>query len=109
MQLTEKQRTIQQNKALHVFFDKLAIELNNAGLDMRRTLKPGIDIPWEARTVKEYLWRPVQVEQLRKRSTTELNSSEINKIFNTLSRYLGEKFGLELSFPSIESLMELEK
>lgn len=102
MELTEAQRTLQQNKALHLFFRLLADELNSAGLDMRKTLKPSIDIPWSPNTIKEYLWRPIQEAQLIKKSTTELNTSEINKIWETLNRHLGERFGLYVPFPTKE-------
>ena len=37
---TEKQRTIQQNRALHLYFQLIADRLNDAGLDMRVVLKP---------------------------------------------------------------------
>lgn len=103
---TEKQRTIRQNRALHKYFKMLSDELNSAGLDMRKTLKPSIDIWWNEKTVKEYLWRPVQKAQLLKTSTTELTTSEIDKVFETISKHLGERFGIELNFPSIENLIK---
>lgn len=102
---TYPQRTVQQNKALHVLFRLLANALNEAGLDMRKTLKPGVEIPWGAKAVKEYLWRPVQQAQLQKNSTTELTTKEIDEVFDTLNRHLGEKFGLHVQFPSIEELL----
>jgi hypothetical protein len=83
--------------------------LNEAGLDMRRTLKPEIDISWTQGTVKEYLWRPVQLAQLQKESTTELTTTEIDDVFNTINRHLGEKFGLHVPFPSIEDLILKEE
>lgn len=99
-------RTHQQNKALHVLFNLLASELNLAGLDMRKTLKPGVEIPWTGRSVKEYLWRPVQKAQLNKNSTTELTTVEIDQVFDTLNKHFGEKFGLHVEFPSIEKLLQ---
>ena len=99
-------RTIQQNRALHLYFTQLAQELNDAGLDMRKTLKPEIAIPWSPETIKEYIWRPVQMAQLRKQSTTELTSNEITKIWETLNRHLGESFGVYVPFPSEESLID---
>lgn len=86
-------------------FTQLAEELNDAGLDMRKTLKPTVDIPWNGKTIKEYLWRPIQKAQLGKESTTELTTKEIDLIFETILRHLGDKFGVSLEFPSIESLM----
>ena len=46
IQLKTKQRTLQQNKALHKYFEILADTLNEAGLDARVVLKPEIEIPW---------------------------------------------------------------
>lgn len=101
----EKIRTDKQNKALHLYFTHLAEELNNAGYDMRKILKPSVDIPWNSKTVKEFLWRPVMKAQLGKESTTELTTKEIDLIFDTLNRHLSEKFGVSVMFPSIEQLM----
>lgn len=95
-------RTQQQNKALHVLFNLLADTLNEAGLDMRRTLKPEISIEWSGASVKKYLWKPVQQAQLDKKSTTELTTVEIDKVFDTINKHLGERFGLHVPFPSIE-------
>ena len=102
---TYPQRTLTQNAALHVLFSLLADELNGAGLDMRKTLKPTVDIHWDADTVKNFLWRPIQKAQLGKTSTTELNTVDIDKVFETLNRHLGEKFGLQVDFPSVETIM----
>ena len=101
----EKPRTNQQNRALHLMFRTLADTLNEAGMDMKRTLKPDVDISWSGDLVKEYLWRPIQKAQLRKESTTALTTKEIDQVFETLTRHLGQKLGIEIEFPSIESLI----
>lgn len=99
-------RTDQQNKALHLFFRELAETLNDAGLDQRKVLKPGIDIPWTEDAIKEALWRPIQLSYLRKKSTTELTTKDIDRIYDILNRHLSEKFCISLPpFPSIEELM----
>ena len=103
-----KQRTTQQNKALHKLFELTAKELNEAGLDMHVVLKPEVDIPWSTATVKEYLWRPLQKIQLLKQSTTELSTKDIDLVFDTLNKLLGEKFGKYIPFPSIENLIDYE-
>jgi len=86
-------------------FDILAEELNDSGYDMRRTLKESIDIPWSTTSVKEYLWRPVQKAQVGKESTTELTTKEIDAVFDTINRHLGQKFGISIQFPSISSVI----
>jgi hypothetical protein len=100
------QRTDQQNKALHLWFEHLAEFLNDAGLDQRTVLKPSIEIPWTRESIKEQIWRPVQVAYLEKKSTTELQKDEIDKIYDILNRHLSEKFHVSLPpFPSLEELM----
>lgn len=98
-------RTAQQNKALHVLFNLLANELNENGLDMRKTLKPGVEIPWSGSGVKEYLWRPVMKAQLNKESTTKLTTVEIDQVFDTINKHLGQTFGLHVAFPSIQDIL----
>jgi len=99
------QRTELQNRALHLYFQLVADALNDAGLDMRAVLKPNIDIPWTGETVKEYMWRPIMKIQLRKDSTTELTTVDIDKVFDTLNRHLGEKLGIHEPFPSVEEII----
>lgn len=102
----KKQRTQQQNRALHKWFELLADELNSAGLDQRKVLKPSISIPWAKQSVKEQLWRPIQKALFEKKSTTELlKQEEIDKIFDVINKHLGERFGLEVPhFPSLEEM-----
>jgi hypothetical protein len=97
-----EKRTLQQNRALHKFFEMLANDLNGAGLDMKKTLKPGVDIPWSPETVKIYLWKPIQDAMFNKESTTELETKEVNEVYETLVRHLGEKFGITTEFPKAE-------
>ncbi len=104
MEKQDELLTRQQQKALHLYFDHLGKTLNELGLDMRKTLKPSIDIPWSKDTVKEYLWRPVQDAQLMKKSTTKLKRKEVTLIWETLNRFLSEKFGITEPFPSIEEI-----
>jgi len=100
-----KQRTESQNKALHLYFTQLAELLNDSGLDMKKTLKPGIDIPWSSKSIKEFLFRPIMKSQLQKDSTTELTTKEIDQVVDVINRHLGEKFGITLGFPGLDSLL----
>ena len=78
---TEKHRTLKQNRALHKLFTQMAESLNDAGFDMRRTLKETIDIPWTPENVKNFIWRPIQEAQLGKESTTELTTYDIDTVY----------------------------
>lgn len=103
------QRTLKQNNALHKYYEAIAKVLNDAGLDMRVVLKPEVDIPWTTENVKNFLWRPVQLAYLGKKSTTELETDEVNKVYEVLTRHLGEKFGIFIEFPSIEALLKAQE
>lgn len=101
----EKKRTLTQNKALHLYFRLLAEELNKAGLDMKKVLNPGVEIPWNEKSVKEFLWRPIQDASVQKESTTQIETKEIDKVYDILNRHIGEKFGVHVPFPSEEELI----
>lgn len=90
-------------------FTHIAEQLNDAGLDQRKVLAPGIEIPWEARSVKEQLWRRTQQYQVGKDSTTELTTKEIDKVFETLNRFLSESKGISIEMPSIETLINNQR
>lgn len=104
IKLIRNNRTTRQNSAIHKYYELLAEELNNAGLSMMKVLKAEAEIPWTSNSVKEHLWRPIQVAQLDKESTTDLNTKEIGEIYETLNRYIGEKLGVHVAFPSMDEL-----
>lgn len=92
----ERQRTMTQNKALHLWFRFLAETLNDAGLDMRTVIREDVDIPWTESAVKEYIWRPVQKALQQKESTTEANRTDYTAVREVIARHLGEKFGVQV-------------
>lgn len=102
---TYQPRTIKQNKALHLYFTFLAETLNDAGLDIKKTLSPKIEIPWSSITVKELIWKQVLKAQLGKDSTKDMTTNEIDQVLSTITRYLGQQFGLMQEFPSIGTIM----
>jgi len=103
------QRTKKQNDSLHLYFQQVADTLNDAGLDMRVVLKPDVEIPWSKESVKEHLWKPIQRIYLAKKSTTELETEDVNEVYRILDRHLAEKFGKLIDFPSVESLIKDDK
>lgn len=100
----DKQRTVLQNRALHLYFKLVADTLNDAGLDMRAVLKPEVEIPWTKDTVKDFMWKPIQKIMLDKKSTTELSTKDIDIIYDTMNRHLA-KHGVTEAFPSIEEII----
>jgi hypothetical protein len=97
-------RTNKQNNALHKFCELLAIALNDAGLDMKKTLKPDADIPWTKELVKEYIWKPVQKAAIGKKSTTEMSTLDPSQVYEIINRHMSEKHGISVPFPSEEEV-----
>lgn len=97
-----EQRTIQQNKSIHKYFELLAEELNMAGLDMRIVLKPSYQIWWTPESIKNNIWKPVQEAMYKKQSTTELTRKEVDKVYEQINYIIGEKWGVSVPFPSNE-------
>ena len=95
-------RTEKQNKSFHLYFSMLAKELNDAGFDMKKTLREEVDIPWTMDLVKNNLWRPVQLAYLDKKSTKRLNKMEITVVYDIVNRAISERTGVCVEFPKEE-------
>ena len=97
-------RTSQQNKAMHLYFELVAKELNAAGLEIEKVISHSkVEIPWTKESVKELLWKTCQRSMLGKESTKELSKfEEIDRIWEVMNRFLA-KLGVEIvAFPSFE-------
>ena len=97
---TAKNRTQQQNKALHVYFRKLSEKLNEGGLDAKAILSEAVDIPWTPAMVKDLLWRKTMEKMTDKTSTRDLDRSEITTVYDVINRYLSQEFGITVEFPN---------
>jgi len=94
-------RTSTQNNSLHLWFQLVADELNASGQSKQKVLAKTVELNWDGSSVKEDLWRPVQKALLGKKSTTELSKQEdIDRVFEHLNRFLGEKCEIHVPFPS---------
>jgi hypothetical protein len=85
---------------LHLYLDRLAEALNDAGYDMKKTLKEDVDIPWNRDMAKDFLWRPIQKAMTGKESTTEMNTVDPSDIYEVLNRHIAEKFGVSVPWPT---------
>lgn len=101
------QRTKSQNNSMHMLFQAVADTLNDSGIEMEVVLKT-IDVPWNKITVKEIIWRSIQKKQLLKQSTTQLDTKNVNEVYETFNRYLA-KWGVSIPFPSINEQLNKER
>lgn len=95
-------RTLVQNRSLHKFFELLAKDLSDAGLDAKQVMKPEVDIPFTPEMVKHLLWHPIQQAMFETTSTANLSTKQVNEVYEVLIRHLGSKFGITTEFPKEE-------
>ena len=94
-------RTDQQRKGIEVYCRELAEALNDAGYEMKAVLAvKQVDVPWNQDRVKDILWRPIQMALLEKESTTKLEKSEVDQVYEVLNRHIASNFGVHIPFPS---------
>jgi len=100
----KQQRTLLQNRSLYKYFRLLADALTSAGLEQHI---PEIDmtVPWSPEAVKESLWKTIQHAVIDKRSTTQLSTADVGKVYDVLSRNLAER-GVVVEWPSnVENML----
>lgn len=98
-------RSSQQNRALHLLFQNIAFELNRIGVEFTYNGIKGMEIQttYTPEIVKEFIWKPLQNALLKKESTTQLTTQDINMIFEILGKWFSEK-GVVIDFPSAETI-----
>ena len=100
-------RTVKQQAAIEVYCRELAEALNDAGYEMKAVLAvKHVDIPWTQERVKDVLWKPIQEAATDKKSTTQLDTMEVDRVYSILDRHISSNFGVHIEFPSEESLYE---
>jgi len=101
-----KTRTVTQNGALHLYFAFVSEELNNLGIEFEYTGIKGLSMgcPYTESIVKEMIWKPIQKTLFNTDSTTKLDTNQMNRIIDILTKFFAEQ-GINLQFPSIETLM----
>ena len=102
MKKVSNTRSSQQNRALHLFFNQVAKELNSIGIPfVYRGLKGhDMEMQWTGELFKEMTWKPIQQAMYGTTSTTKLKrGKEIDSIFEVINKFFAER-GIEISFPN---------
>ena len=101
-------RTTQQNKALHLYLSQVADEMNAAGYDAKQVISLPIRLTPEL--VKDCIFKVIMRAMYPdKESSTELSTTEIQNVYETMNAATGEKFGVSLEWPSEESMSEAQR
>ena len=97
-------RTVKQNNSMHKYLAIVAKKLNDAGLDIKQVIKA--DVSWTTTSVKELMWRVIQIAMFSKKSTTSLKTDEVTQIHKIMDNHLVSRLGIEpTDFPSVESMI----
>jgi hypothetical protein len=100
----KKQRTLPQNNAIHKWLTDVALELDKGGHTIQNVVAAikRAEIRPTMLALKEVLWRPYMIAATGKESTTQLDTAEVDKVYEGLNKFLGENFELFIPFPSEE-------
>lgn len=94
-------RTIKQNSSIHLYCKMISKKLNDGGLDMMAVLKEkSVPVSWTMNSVKDVIWRPIQIAMFDIESTTKLERPEVTKVYETMARHLSTLFTIDQSFPN---------
>ena len=97
----QKQRTLNQNSALHKALDELAQEMYMQNLDMRTVIK--VPVRPTKENVKELMFKPVMNALFPEiTSTAKLNTKQMTMLWDVFSEAMQDRFGIFIEWPSIE-------
>lgn len=82
--------------------------LNNGGFTVKVVLAKTPELDWNEKLFKEMLWRRIQKKKTGKTSSADLESGELQIVWEELNRFIGQEFGVHCPYPSLESLIEEE-
>ncbi len=102
-------RSLLQNSALHKFFEIVAGELNDLGQEFTYSglSVDAISTMYTPEIVKNFFWRPIQIALFDIKSTTDLDTNQMNKIIDVITKFFGER-GVYVEFPNKEQLLNNE-
>ena len=95
--------TSQQRKATHKYFEEVARELNNQGIDVK-VLVENLRVDATPEMIKN-IYRAIGKEKFGITSTEELTTGQVTQCYEEMNRLLSS-IGVLVSFPSQENTEE---
>jgi len=100
----DKSITPKQMASLHVAFRQFSEGMNDSGMSVQQVVH--LPLSFTEAIFKEALARVVLKHFAGKDSFTELTTTEVDPFFDELNRAIGEKFGVSLPYPCLQSMMD---
>jgi hypothetical protein len=103
VEVHEGNYTDSQRNAAWLYMTMKAKQLNEAGLEMRKVLKPTYELPWTKDSFHDHIFIPIQKAMFGTTSMRSLKKLQVSKVYDVIERELAEKFGVDIiEFPSDE-------
>ena len=101
------QRTGQQRKSIEVYCRIMAELLNNAGIGQKLFYEKMIkeDIEWTQPAFKGFMKKVLNLQDPEKTSTTELSTTDMQALYETVDKAVSQVFGVRADWPSSEPPM----
>lgn len=100
----EQQRTTLQNRAMHKYCQEVANECLDKGVDVT-TVFQNVRVTPRMETIKMY-WRGIAKALYGYESTTELTTTQIDKVYEEMHKILSVRAHINIPFPSSENSPE---
>ena len=101
----EKQRSITQNRCLHLALTQISTLLIEQGIDQKMIMRDlkGYDTPVTPEFL-DLVFKTIMWTMYRKESTTKLTDKEMSDCFEVFQRFIGETYGQHIEWPSNDQL-----
>lgn len=92
--------SLQQKKAIELFFQIISDEHMNLGLTISHNVNGfTYELPVTRVMVKELIWKPVQESLFNTTSTSDLDTYQLNQMIDIFIKFFGER-GVQIQFPN---------
>ena len=107
MKMDDLPRTLPQNNSGHLWFEKIADALNDAGFTVNSKEVLRMDVPFTKDSVKEHIFKRIMQAMFpEKTSSRQLSKIEWCAIAEVMTQQLGERTGVYVPYPSEETLAD---
>jgi hypothetical protein len=106
----EDERTTRQSRALHLWLTQVADELDKQGHTLQDVVKAikRAEIRPTMEALKEVMWKPLMLIMFKKKSTTQLEKLEVDKVYEVANKFLSDNFETHVPFPSQDELARID-
>jgi hypothetical protein len=96
-------RSLNQNNALHKYFELVEQEAENMGATMDMLVKKPNELPITRHLLKD-MFRLIGKTMYGRKSTAELKKDEFSKVLETYQKIIAERLNISLPFPCMDTL-----